>query len=152
MPVRVGERAPEFELRNQHRERVRLSQFRGQRNVVLVFYPWAFTSVCTGELREIGDNLAWLQNDRTQVLAVSCDPAPSLRAVADTHRLDFPLLSDFWPHGAVATAYGVFEPTAGAARRGTFIMDTAGVVRWTVDNAIADARELAAYEQALAGL
>ncbi len=152
MPVQVGDAAPDFELRNQHRERVQLADFRGRKNVVVVFYPWAFTSVCTGELSEIRDHLPRLQNDRVQVLAVSCDAPASLRAFADMHGFDFPLLSDFWPHGAVASAYGVFEPTVGAARRGTFIIDSVGLVRWTVDHAMPDARELAAYEKVLAGL
>ncbi len=152
MSVPVGAQAPGFSLLDQHRQAVRLADFRDHKNVVLVFYPWAFTSVCTGELGAVRDSLPRLQNDEVQVLAVSCDAPASLRAFADANGFDFPLLSDFWPHGEVATAYGVFEPAVGAARRGTFIIDRAGVVRWTVDNAIPDARDLAAYEKALAGL
>jgi peroxiredoxin len=148
--VAVGDEAPDFELRDQHAQAHRLSSYRGEKNVVLVFYPFAFTGVCTGEMCAIRDDLAALQNDDTQVLAVSCDPVASLRVFAERERFDYPLLSDFWPHGAVATSYGVFNDTIGAAERGTFVIDRQGVVRWAVRTALGEARDLAAYQKALA--
>jgi len=148
----VGTEAPDFELRDQHAQTHRLSSYRGSKNVVLVFYPFAFTGVCTGELCAIRDDLAVLQNDDTQVLAISCDSVASLRVFAEQQGFEHPLLSDFWPHGAVASAYGVFNETLGAAERGTFIIDKQGIVRWTVRTALGEARDLAAYQKALAEL
>jgi len=148
----VGSEAPDFELRDQHAQTHRLSSYRGQKNVVVVFYPFAFTGVCTGELTAIRDEVSSLQDDETQVLAVSCDTVASLRVFAEREGFDYPLLSDFWPHGAVATAYGVFNEKLGAAERGTFIIDKRGVIRWTVHNAIPDARSLVDYQKALAEL
>jgi peroxiredoxin len=127
-----------------------LSSYRGSKKVVLVFYPFAFTGVCTGELCAIRDDIGPLQNDDTQVLAISCDSVPALRVFAEQENFSHPLLSDFWPHGAVASAYGVFNETLGAAERGTFIIDKQGIVRWTVRTAIGEARDLDAYQKALA--
>lgn len=147
----VGEPAPDFELVNQFGEPVRLSSFRGQ-NVVLVFYPFAFSGVCTGELCEIRDNLAAFEDARATVLAVSVDSKFSLRAYAEKEGYGFDLLADFWPHGAVASTYGVFDPEIGMAGRGTFIIDAAGTIRHVVVNPRGQARDLAEYRDVLAGL
>jgi len=152
MTVEIGRPAPEFALRDQHGATVSLSSFRGSRAVVLMFYPFAFSSVCSGELSEIRENLPRFESDDAQLLAVSCDPMFSLRAFAEADRLPFPLLSDFWPHGAVAQQYGVFNDKAGMATRGTFLIDTEGVLRWSVVNGPGDARPLAAYQEAVAAL
>jgi peroxiredoxin len=148
----VGNPAPDFELRDQHAQTHRLSSYQGKKNVVIVFYPFAFTGVCTGELCAISDELGSLQNDSTQVLAISCDPVASLRAFSDQQSFEHPLLSDFWPHGAVASAYGVFNETLGAAERGTFIVDRDGLLRWSVRTALGEPRDLGAYQKALAEL
>ena len=150
--VAVGTEAPDFELRDNNAQSHRLSSYRGKKNVVLVFYPFAFTGVCTGEMCAIRDDVASLQNDDTQVFAISCDTVASLRVFAEKEGLPYPLLSDFWPHGETAKAYGVFNEALGAADRGTFVIDKSGVVRWTVRNAIGDARDLADYQKALAEL
>jgi mycoredoxin-dependent peroxiredoxin len=147
----VGEPAPDFELSNQFGEPVRLSSFRGQ-NVVLVFYPFAFSGVCTGELCEIRDNLALFEDSRATVLAVSVDSKFSLRAYAEKEAYGFDLLADFWPHGAVAGTYGVFDQESGMAKRGTFIIDAAGIVRYVVVNPRGQARELSEYRDVLTGL
>ncbi len=147
--LRVGVAAPEFTMPDHHGRQVSLSDFRGQRVVVLVFYPYAFTSTCTGELRAIQDTLPAFQNDDVQVLGVSCDSMFALRVFADQEQLGYPLLSDFWPHGEVARAYGVFDEERGCAVRGTFVVDRAGVLRWRVVNAIPDARDTAEYERVL---
>jgi peroxiredoxin len=152
MAVEVGDVAPDFELKDQHGTPVKLSGFRGRRNVVLVFYPLAFSGVCTGELCAIRDELPTLGGDDVQVLAVSVDSMFALRAWSDQEKYQFPLLADFWPHGGTAQAYGVFDEEKGLALRGTFIIDTEGVVRWKVVNAIPDARDLDEYRKALAGL
>ena len=151
-PPIVGQTAPDFELRDQNAQSHRLSSYRGAKRVALVFYPFAFTGVCSGELAAIQATIGDLQNDDTQVLAVSCDPLPSLRTFAERDGLDLPLLSDFWPHGAVSSAYGVFNETLGAAERGTFVIDTRGVIRWTTRVGTGEARDVADYLKALAEL
>jgi peroxiredoxin len=150
--VAVGQEAPDFALEDQHGEVVRLSDFRGRANVLVVFYPFAFSGICSGELRELRDGLPGFEADGVQVIGVSCDPMFSLRAWAEAEGFDFPLLSDFWPHGATARAYGVFDEVAGRADRGSFLVDTGGVLRWSVVNASGQARDLAAYREAVAAL
>ncbi|MFN0283689.1 MAG: peroxiredoxin [Kineosporiaceae bacterium] len=152
MTVEVGSPAPDFALPDQHGEVVRLSDFRGETNVALVFYPFAFSGICTGELCEIRDNLSVFSDDDVQVVGISCDPKHSLRAFAEAEKYDFPLLSDFWPHGDVAQAYGVFNDRVGFAVRGSFLVDTEGVLRWSVVNGPGEARPLAAYQEAIATL
>ena len=138
----VGTPAPDFTLRDQFGQDVTLSSFAGRKAVALVFFPWAFSNVCTSELNGIRDRLdEWLTFD-TEVLAVSTDPSYSLRVFADTDGLNFPLLSDFWPHGAIASAYGVFDSELGVARRSSFVIDRAGIVRWSVHNQLPDGRDL----------
>jgi peroxiredoxin len=152
MSVGVGDEAPDFTLQDQHGQKVHLSSFRGQKNVVLVFYPWAFSRVCGGELNDLQKQLSDFENDDAALLAVSTDSIYALRTYADNQGFTFPLLADFWPHGAVADDYGVLHPEIGIARRGTFLIDKAGIVRWTVTNEIGDARNLADYRAALAAL
>lgn len=152
MAVEVGDNAPDFELKDQHGTPVKLSDFRGKKDVVLVFYPLAFSGVCTGELCTIRDELPTLGGDDVQVLAVSVDSVFAQRAWSEKEGYQFPLLSDFWPHGDVATAYGIFDEEKGLATRGTFIIDKQGVVRWKVQNAIPDARDIGDYRKALAEL
>ncbi|MEV0690408.1 peroxiredoxin [Streptomyces sp. NPDC050388] len=152
MAIQVGDKAPDFELKDNHGAPVRLSDHLGQRNVVLVFYPFAFTGVCTGELRELRDNLPLLADRDTQLLAVSNDSIHTLRVFAEQEGLEYPLLSDFWPHGEVSRAYGVFDEGKGCAVRGTFVIDREGIVRWTVVNALPDARDLNEYVEALDAL
>jgi peroxiredoxin len=149
MAIEVGTKALDFELRDQHGEAVRLSGFRGEKNVVLLFYPFAFTGVCTGELCALRDELPTFVNDEVQLLAVSNDSPFSLRVFAEQEGLGYPLLSDFWPHGEVSRAYQVFDEQKGCATRGTFIIDKEGVVRWTVLNGLPDARDLNEYAKAL---
>ncbi len=148
----VGDTAPDFTLKDQNGEDVTLGSFRGQKNVVLVFFPFAFSGICTGELCEIRDNLGAFVSDKVQVLAISCDPMYAQRGFADKEGYFFPLLSDFWPHGAVAQAYGVFNDQAGLAVRGTFLIDTEGTIRWTLVNPPGAARDFSGYHDALAAL
>ena len=150
MTLEIGQEAPDFTLRDQHGQEVTLSSFRGEKAVVVMFYPYAFSSVCTGELCAVRDDLPTFESDAVQVLALSCDPMFSLRAFAEQDGLTFPLLSDFWPHGATATAYGVFNAERGCADRSTFIVDKEGVLRWSVHNAMPAARDLAEQARVLA--
>ncbi|MEW2120219.1 peroxiredoxin [Streptomyces sp. NPDC005474] len=149
MAIEVGDKAPDFELKDNHGVTVRLSDFRGAKNVVLLFYPFAFTGVCTGELCDLRDNLPRFADRDTQVLAVSNDSIHTLRVFGEQEGLEYPLLSDFWPHGNISRAYGVFDDDKGCAVRGTFVIDKEGVVRWTVVNGLPDARDLNEYVKAL---
>lgn len=149
--LRVGDPAPDLGLRDQHGSTVSLSVLRG-RPVVVVFYPYAFSRVCTDELADLRQAAPAFARAGATVLAVSCDPMFSLRAYAEAERLDFPLLSDFWPHGAAASAYGVFDEDRGCARRSTFVVDREGTVRWMVHNAMGEARRTADYLDILDGL
>lgn len=151
MTIEVGTPAPDFGLRNQFGELVELSTYRG-RIVVLVFYPFAFSRVCTGELCELRDNLAVFEATDAEVLAISCDHMFSLRAYAESDGLSFPLLSDYWPHGAVSQRYGLFDDQVGCSARATVIVDRDGVVRWRVRNEMSEPRRLDDYAQALRDL
>ena len=150
--IEIGDEAPDFALEDQDRQVVRLSDFRGEKNVVVVFYPLSFTSVCQGELCEIRDGIEDFAGDDVQTLAISCDSGPTHAKWAAEQGYDFPLLADFWPHGAVARAYGVFDEHSGLALRGSFIVDKSGKVVYKVVNAIPDARDVEEYRRVLATL
>jgi peroxiredoxin len=138
----LGIPAPDFTLRDQFGQDVTLSSFRGQKAVAVVFYPYAFSGVCTSEMAGIRDRLADFLTFDTEVLGISCDPLFALRAFADVDGLNFPLLSDFWPHGEVSRAYDVFDERTGAARRSSYVIDREGVVRWAVHNKPSESRDL----------
>jgi peroxiredoxin (alkyl hydroperoxide reductase subunit C) len=152
MSIEVGAEAPDFELRDQNNQRVRLHDFRGQRNVLLVFYPLAFTGTCQGELCAVRDHLNDFMNDSVQVLAVSVDSSPAHKVWAEREGYQFPLLADFWPHGAVAQLYGVFNSERGFANRGTFIIDKDGIVRFAEETPPSQARDQDGWRKALAAL
>jgi mycoredoxin-dependent peroxiredoxin len=153
MPVEIGQPAPDFELRGSTAEPVKLSAFRGERAVALVFYPFTFTGVCQGELCSLRDDLARYEAADVQVLAVSCDAPPAQKKWAEEQGFTFPVLSDFWPHGEVARAYGVFNEALGCAERGTFVIDRDGIVVDTFrTDSLGTAREADRYTEALAKL
>jgi peroxiredoxin len=152
MAVEIGDEAPDFELPDQHGTPVKLSSFRGSKNVVLVFYPLAFSPVCSTELYSMRDDFPEANADDVELLTVSVDSFFTHRAWADAENFQFSLLADFWPHGAVAREYGVFDADRGLATRGTFIIDKEGIVRWKVVNPIPQARDIADYQKALAAL
>lgn len=148
----VGEAAPDFTLKDQNNQPVSLGSFRGAKNVVLVFFPLAFTGVCQRELDEIRDHLAEFVNDDTATLAISVGPSPTHKVWAAQREYTFPVLSDFWPHGAVSQAYGVFNDGSGFANRGTFVVDRSGVVRFAECKQPGEARDQAVWTEALAAL
>jgi mycoredoxin-dependent peroxiredoxin len=138
----IGDEAPDFTLRDQFGQDVRLADFRGRKAVVLMFFPFAFTGVCTGEMSGVRDRLDEFLTFDTEVLGISCDSVYSLRTFAESEGLNFPLLSDYWPHGAVSTAYEVFDTGRGAPRRSSYVVDRDGRLRWSVHNANPDGRDL----------
>ncbi len=150
MSLEVGGQAPDFTLKDQNNQERTLSEFRGVRNVLVVFFPFAFSGICTGELDQLRDDLAAFTD--VQVLAVSVDSVVTLKTWSDQQGYDFPLLSDFWPHGKVAQDYGVFNGKAGMANRGTFLVDIHGVIRFAEMNQPGEARDQTIWKQALAAL
>jgi peroxiredoxin len=153
MGIAIGEQAPDFVLKDQNGNDVELSGFRGDSAVALVFYPFAFSGVCEGELCQLRDDFSIYEKAGVQVLAVSCDSRFSQKVWAEQMGYQFPLLSDFWPHGEVADAYGVFDDAAGCANRATFVIDTEGkVVDTFASPNRATARSADRYEEALAQL
>lgn len=150
--IEVGAEAPDFTLKDQNNQDVTLSSFRGQRNVLLVFYPLAFSGICHGELCEVRDNLNQYVNDDVQVLTVSVDSVFAQKTWAQQEGFQFPLLSDFWPHGEVARKFGVFNEERGIANRGTFIIDREGIVRFAEMNMPGEPRDQDAWRKALAAL
>jgi peroxiredoxin len=143
MPVQVGEQAPDFALRDQHGAEFKLSSLLGQKAVLVVFFPFAFSGVCTGELTGFRDRLGEFETEETTLVAVSCDSIYTQRALADRDGIFFPLLADYWPHGEVASAYGVFDSEQGCPTRSSFVVDKSGRVTWAVHNAMGEARDLA---------
>jgi mycoredoxin-dependent peroxiredoxin len=131
MTVTTSEKAPEFDLEVTKDERVALTDFRGRSNVLLVFHPFAFTEVCEEEARDLQENLESFRNAQTEIVFVSCDPAPARQAWKSQLGAEYLFASDFWPHGAAAKAYGVFNETNGAPHRGTFLIDKEGTVIWS---------------------
>ena len=152
MPLEVGAQAPEFTLKDQNNQPVSLSDYRGRKNVLLIFFPLAFTGTCQGELCRVRDELPKFENDETAVVAISVGPPPTHKIWAAEQGYLFPLLSDFWPHGEVAQQYGVFNEKLGFANRGTFLVDTEGVIRFAEMMGPGEARDQGAWEKALATL
>jgi len=148
MQLEAGMTAPDFTLRNQDNVEVRLGWFRGRSSALLVFYPFAFSRICTGELRELRDGLGTYTDAGVEVLAISTDPPYALKAYAQTEGYEFALLSDFWPHGAVAQKYGVFNESAGMAVRGTFLVDTGGILTFCEINERGQVRDQSAWRRA----
>jgi len=148
----VGSAAPDFTLHDQNRQLVSLSDFYGAKSVLLVFFPLAFTGICQGELDQIRDHLPDFENDDTAVLAISVGPAPTHKVWATNSGFLFPVLSDFWPHGAVSQAYGVFNDDAGVANRGTFLVDRSGTIRFAEMKQPGEARDQRVWTEALEAL
>ena len=132
MPIRTGDRAPEFDLEETNDSRVRLSDFAGRRNVLLVFHPFAFTPVCEEEARDLQENLDSFRAAQTDVVFVSCDSSAARQAWRRQLGAEYVFASDFWQHGAAAKAYGVFDVESGAPVRGTFLIDKQGIVIWSL--------------------
>ena len=152
MSLAIGDEAPDFTLNDQTRTPVTLSDLRGQKHVLIIFYPMAFSGVCTGELWSLRDSIESFRSDEVETFAISVDSSAATAAFAAKEGYDFPLLSDFWPHGAVADRYGVFDAQIGLAMRGTFLVDKQGIVRFAETNAIPDARDQQRWRQALTDL
>jgi len=152
MALAIESMAPDFELVNQHGQKISLSSYQGKKNVVVIFYPFAFSGICTGELCSLRDDLAAFQNEKVELISISCDPMYANKVFAEQEGYKFQVLSDFWPHGEIAKAYGVFDENRGCATRGSFIIGTDGKIKWMVVNGLGEARNIAEYKAALSAL
>jgi mycoredoxin-dependent peroxiredoxin len=148
----VGSTAPDFTLRDQNRQPVSLGDYRGAKNVLLVFFPLAFTGICEGELGQLRDRLPEFENDDRATLAISVGPPPTHKVWSVESGFLFPVLSDFWPHGAVSQAYGVFNDEAGYSNRGTFVVDRSGTIRFAEMKQPGEVRDQRLWTDALAVL
>jgi peroxiredoxin (alkyl hydroperoxide reductase subunit C) len=148
----VGAAAPDFTLRDQNQQRVTLSSYRGAKNVLLVFFPLAFTGICQGELDQLRDHLPEFDNDDSVALAISVGPPPTHKIWSIESGFTFPVLSDFWPHGEVSAAYGVFNADAGYPNRGTFVIDRSGIIRFAEMKEPGESRDQGLWAQALVAL
>ena len=127
--LKVGDAAPDFTLQDQDENPVTLSEFRGKKNVVLIFHPLAFTSICSTQMPGYNKDRQTFDGLDTQVLGISVDSSPAHRAWAEMLGwIDYPMLADFWPHGEVSKQYGVLRPE-GISERATIVIDKKGVVR-----------------------
>jgi peroxiredoxin len=152
MTLLIGDAAPNFSLTNQHGETVSLADFKGKKAVVVVFYPFSFTGICTGELCELRDNLAIFEASNVELLAISCDSKFTQKVFAEQEGYKFSVLSDFWPHGATAKDFGVFLDEPGMATRATFVINKDGVLTAKFVTAPGQARNFADYQTAIAAL
>jgi peroxiredoxin len=131
--IQTGDRAPEFDLEEEPgHPRIRLSDYLGRSNVLLVFHPFAFTAVCTEEALDLQENLASFRNANTEIVFVSCDTSAARQAWKRELGAEYTFASDFWSHGETAKRYGVFNEENGAPIRGTFLIDRHGVVVWSL--------------------
>jgi peroxiredoxin len=130
MAVTVGQPAPEFTLKDQNQQEVKLADFKGRKNVVLMFYPLDWSPVCTNEHACMVNDLKNFESLDAQVLGISVDSVWSHKAFAEKMKINYPLLADFQPRGAVAEKYGVYLPEKGITGRAIFIIDKQGKVAW----------------------
>ena len=131
MALQPGEEAPDFDLRSHRGGSVRLSDYRGSKNVVLAFHPFAFTPVCATQMSGYEIDRPRLERSDAVVLGISIDPQPSKTAWAKTlGPISFDLLSDFHPHGEVAQKYGVFREKDGFSERAVFVVGKDGRIKW----------------------
>jgi peroxiredoxin len=131
MALTEGNMAPDFEMTNHRRSTVRLSDFRGKKNVVLAFHPMAFTPICANMMTGYQKDLGRFDAADAVVFGVSTDPQPSKAGWATAlGGISFDMLSDFHPHGAVSQQYGVYNEDAGISERALFVIDKSGRIAW----------------------
>ena len=150
--LKVGDQAPNFELQSHLGTTVKLEDLRGK-NVVLAYYPFAFTPVCSSQIPGLSEAAERFTEANTAVFALSIDSTHSNKAWAEKiGPIHIQLLSDFWPHGEVAKAYGVLNATAGRAERAVFVIDGEGIVRYIDVHDIGEEPEIEQIFEVLAEL
>lgn len=152
MNIEVGDEARDFTLRDQNNEEFTLAAQRGDKAVLIVFYPLAFTGICTGELKRVREDPATFSTDAVETVSISCDSVYAQKIYSQREGFEFRLLSDFWPHGGVAQLYGAFNERAGFADRATVLIDRAGIVRFTEHYGPGDGRDADVWRAAIKAL
>ena len=152
MIVQAGETAPDFTLSDQRGEELTLSELVAEGPVALVFFPLAFSGICTGELCELRDNLSIFDDAKVRLVGISVDSVHALRVWAEQEGYDFSIVSDFWPHGSVAREYGALVEERGIATRATVLIGEDRRVLASFETSPGEARDLYAYREALAAL
>lgn len=152
MTPEIGSEAPDFEGRSTSGQTIKLSDYRGKKHVMLVFYPFAFSRTCTAEFCEMRDEMPTVCSDDVEVLGISPDSAFTLKAWKAAEGYVNEFVSDFWPHGEISRAYGVFHEASGSSMRGTFLIDKDGVLRWSEIQEDWQARDQSNWRAALASL
>ena len=148
----VGSPAPHFELLDKDKNLVSLDEFKGSKTLI-VFIPFPFTGICDDESCALRDNLGALSGLDAKVVVITVHAHPVIKKWVEEYELTFPVLSDYWPHGQTAQAYGAFNEATGAANRYSFVLDGDGVVREVINTeALSVPREFSAYTEALAKL
>ena len=151
--LQAGTAAPDFALENQSRQVIRLSDFRGRKNVVIAFHPLAFTPVCSVQMQNYQKALPAFESLDAVVLGISFDLGPSHAAWANSlGGLSFDLLSDVHPHAKVARDYGVFRDADGLPDRAIFVVDKKGIIRWAKRHDIPEQPDLQELLDALKAL
>jgi peroxiredoxin len=151
--LKPGDEAPDFELRSHRGGTVKLSDFRGKKNVVLAFHPLAFTPVCASQMAGYESDRGRFERAGAAVLGISIDAQPAKAAWAKTlGTISFDLLSDFYPHGEVAQKYGVFRAKDGISERAIIVIDKNGRIAWSKVYPIPELPKNQEVLDALAGL
>ncbi len=152
MAISIGGSAPEFSLKDQSQQEVKLSDFRGKKRVVLVFYPLDWSPVCTNEHACLVNDMKRFEQLDAQVLGLSVDSTWSHKAYAEKMGIQYPLLADFNPRGAVAAKYGVYLEDKGITGRAISIIDKDGKLAWQKNYDIPVVPDIQEVAQALAGV
>jgi len=148
MPIKVGEKAPEFSLKGQDDKEYKLSDLKGQ-NVVLAFYPLDFSPVCSKEHACFRDDLKQFESLNARVFGISVDSVWAHKAFAEKLGLKYPLLADFEPKGSVARKFGLYLEDKGITSRATVVIDKQGIVRHVAVHDIPEQRSNTAIVEAL---
>jgi mycoredoxin-dependent peroxiredoxin len=152
MPIAVGQPAPDFTLKDQNQKEVKLSDFAGKRNVVLIFYPLDFSPICTNEHACFVNDMKPFEKLDAQVLGLSVDSVWAHKAFAEKMGISYPLLADFHPKGAVADKFGMYLADKGITGRAIAIINKAGKVAWLKNYDIPVVPDMKEVEQALTGV
>ncbi|MGI8393358.1 peroxiredoxin [Leucobacter sp. Z1108] len=152
MVLHVGAIAPDFTLSDQHGEELTLSELVESGPVAIVFFPLAFSGICTGELCELRDNIALFADSKVRLVGISVDSVHALRAWATQEDYEFSILSDFWPHGKVSRSFDAFVEERGIATRATVIVGEGLKVVASFETSPGEARDFSAYREVIATL
>lgn len=152
MPLDIGTVAPDFTLYDQNREQLSLEDLKGH-NALIVFIPFPFTGHCDNEGCQLRDGLVALGDLDAKVVVITTHALPTNAKWAAENGFEFPVLSNFWPHGDVVQAYDAFNEAVGSANRITYVLDRNGIIRDVIaTDSLGTPREFKLYGEALAAI